>query len=369
MQQTLFQMRDLELVLTDQPAPAAVELLEETVWGTPGGANYRHLTTRDKVTNLKNGFWMTLRKGDKVFGTFAFCGRKGITGGKAYPSWYIRYFSMADFLRIKEQPSGAKKRKSRPNPVRTVVQDFLAEPEGLQYPGLQNDQSIFYAFVELTNDRSQQMCASMGFSPLRKFSTNTFTRVFPKSDPRVGEIKEAEIPQLLAETREFYKDYSFFHDDHLQAPGDYFVLRENGKILAAVKAHRATWIVSHLPGFSGKIIVNAVPYIPLLNRVFNPKKFRFLAFEGIWYANGREDLLNKLFESVLEQTGYYAALIWLDTDSPLQETLRKSCRLGLMDKLQEDVPADVIVRYHNVPEEEQKKFASNPVYISGFDAT
>ena len=79
----------------------------------------------------------------------------------------------------------------------------------------------------------------------------------------------------------------------------------------------------------GKIILNVVPMIPLLNRLFNPKKFEFLIFEGLFFKSGKEHRLHELFESLLVTEKLYSALFWMDKKCPVYNSLNKYGKLGL----------------------------------------
>lgn len=366
MEKALLELRDLRLLLRDHPDERAIALLERTVWGSEGGANYLHLGTRDKIRATPNAYWMTLEKGDQLLGNFTFVGRNAFSAGVSYPSWYIRYFSLAEHLRVKGKRETEKPMRAD-NFLRKAASRIFQDPSDLKIHGVEDDRAVFYAFVELTNARSQEMCASMGFQPLRKFNTTTFSRFYPKPHARVERTQAKDHAEVLEKTTEFYKDHSLFFSDHILMGNQHFVYRENGKIVAGVQAHPAHWVVDHLPGFTGNLIVKIAPYIPFLRRVFNPKSFRFVAFEGLFHLPGKEQFIPSLLESVLALMGHRAGLLWLDTEDPLQATLKKVGRLGVLNKLKDDLPADVIGRFHAIPDQEVLALKNKPIYISGYD--
>lgn len=366
MEKPLLEFRDLRLMLRDHPDERAVKLLERTVWGSEGGANYLHLGTGDKIRNTADAYWMTLEKGEQLLGNFAFVGRRTTAGNDEYPAWYIRYFSMAEHLRVKGKRETEKPMRMD-NFVRKAASRIFQDPADLVLRGQEDDRAAFYAFVELTNARSQEMCASMGFEPFRQFNTTAFSRFYPKPHGWVERLKPKDQPEVLEKTREFYKNHSFLFLDHLFVSDTYFVFRENGKIVAGVQAHPANWVIMNLPGFIGKMTIKIAPFIPFLRRVFNPKKFNFVAFEGLFHLPGKEKYIPSLLESALYHCGVKAGLIWMDTADPLQATLKKVGRLGVLNKLKEDLPADVIARFHGIPKETTDKWKSKPIYISGYD--
>ena len=79
--------------------------------------------------------------------------------------------------------------------------------------------------------------------------------------------------------------------------------------------------------------MNLVPHIPIINKLFNPKKFEFLAFEGIYCKKGYEDTLHELFNGLLAKNGLKSALMWFGDNSDMYEQLNSYGKLGFLNKL------------------------------------
>ena len=155
-------------------------------------------------------------------------------------------------------------------------------------------------------------------------------------------------------------DYLFMHDN-------YYVIKENNEIVAGCQFHKAHWVINKMPGFMGKIILNVVPRIPLLNKLFNPKKFLFLAFEGIFFKQGKEKRLHELFEGLLAQEKLKTALFWMGENCPWHKALIKYGRSGLINIFVKDSDVYIMASYQNMTPEEIYATENSPLYASGFD--
>ena len=127
------------------------------------------------------------------------------------------------------------------------------------------------------------------------------------------------------------------------------------------------WLIRALSGFSGTLIIKFLPHIPVLSRLFNPKDFRFAAFDGIYSQQGFEKELFVLMESVCAMLKVSTGIMWLDSESALYHRLKHAGNWGIMNKLKENIPAYVIATFKNVSEEEQERFSNCPVYVSAVD--
>lgn len=365
---SLFARGSLEVTLLDEAPQDAIELLEETVWGTPGGTLYRHLDTAERINLQQSPAFMTLRKSDRLLGILGFSRRNVRQPSGSTEAFYIRYLSMISGLHRQTQVGTTS--QTRPDGLlKKLVNRTMTHPQNLHpVEGAGPEQALYYAYVELENERSMEMCKSMGFNPVGKFSTLLFNRFFPKSHDSVERIRPEEIDDMRERIKDFYKDHALFTDGNLFYQGNYFVRREGGKIVAGLQANPCHWVMDHMPGLSGRLMLNVLPKFPLLSRVFNPSNFRFAGIEGIWYAPGYENAVFDVMESAIAQMGLYTALIWLDRKDPLDAILRGGA-LGLLQKLNSDSPADVILRSQGVPEEIWQDIPNRPLYISSFDST
>lgn len=336
--------------LMKKPDAAAVELLTATIWGT-NGPLYQHLNTPVKIEHLSGPLSFTLEKHEKTIGTCSFLERTIDIENKKYKTWYSRYFAI-------DQDSQGK-----------IFGNLLLKNIKLYFEKVTTQPTIFYAYVDQANPRSRKLLKHTGFDIIRNFETFVFSRVFPKKDERVTRIKEGEKEHVLTLLKEQYKEYSFVNFDTVFFEDNYFVLKEKGEIVAGLQANAVQWKVRYLPGVWGKIMINGLPYVPLISRLFNPKDFRFAGFEGIYCKKGYEKELFTLMESACSALNLYTGMLWMDSQSAMYDSLKNAGKWGLLNKIKDDVPAQVVVAFRNIPEKEQIVFRESPAYISACDLT
>ena len=85
----LLQMRNLSLKLGRKPPLSAIRLLEETIWGTPGGMRYQHFGTAEKIKDLVDPWFMYMEKDAETLGVLCLDHRSS----GPFETFYIRYFS------------------------------------------------------------------------------------------------------------------------------------------------------------------------------------------------------------------------------------------------------------------------------------
>ncbi|MFM8371121.1 MAG: hypothetical protein ACKOCO_01950, partial [Bacteroidota bacterium] len=149
---------------------------------------------------------------------------------------------------------------------------------------------------------SFKVVSGAGYENLGVMRTNGFSRFFPKKSASVERIAtEQQRAEVLSLLKSQYQDHALVHFNSIFLHDDYYVIRHEGEIVAGCQLHRVKWAVRSMPGVSGKLIVSLTPYVPLLNRLFNPSSFDFLGFEGIYCKPGYESRLEELFEGLLRQ--------------------------------------------------------------------
>lgn len=365
---SLFARGSLEVTLSNEAPEDAISLLEKTVWGTPGGTLYRHLDTSRRIHLQQSPAFMVLRKSERMLGILGFSRRTLQQPAGPTEAFYIRYLSMVSGLHRQTEVGSTGKTRSD-GLLKKLVDRSMAKPVNMNpVEGQGPASALYYAYVELENERSMEMCKSLKFSPVGKFSTVLFSRFFPKRHDAVDRLRPEEQEAMRARIRDFYKDHAMFTDGNLFFENNYFVRREGGRIVAGLQANPCHWVVEHMPGFTGNLIVKVLPKFPLLKRVFNPGEFRFAGIEGIWYAPGYESAVFDVMESALTYLGLYTAVLWLDRRSPVDSVIRGGS-LGLLQSLNDDSPADIIVRSEGVDDHIIEDIRSRPLYISSFDST
>jgi hypothetical protein len=122
-----------------------------------------------------------------------------------------------------------------------------------------------------------------------------------------------------------------------------------------------------MKGLMGNIIMKSVPVIPILNSLFNPKRFEFLAFEGIYVKLGYEDQLYALFEGLLAKEQLKSSMFWLGETCPIRTQLLKKGQLGLIHRFVKDSDIEIMTAFKNINASEISDMTSKPLFASAFD--
>ena len=327
----------------------AIEFLNSIAWGSDG-AVYEHKNTPEHFKYITNPYLVSITENDKIMGTAVFCNPQVTVAGKPYNYYYTRYFASSPEIR-----------------GRGVIKKLAIEVMSAIRNG-ETSKTIFVGFIERGNKSSYHVAASAGYHTIGTIKTTGFSRFFPKKSNKIQRVTtEPERQAVLSLLKSRYQHHSLVHFDYLFMHDNYYVIRENDEIVAGCQFHKAHWVVNKMPGLMGKIILNVVPRIPMLNKLFNPKKFEFLAFEGIYFKPGYEKHLHELFEGLLAKEQLKSALFWLAEKCPLYKSLVNFGRLGLINKFVAESDVYIMASYGNMTDEEIHTTENNPLYASGFD--
>ncbi|MFK8044491.1 MAG: hypothetical protein AB8B72_03280, partial [Crocinitomicaceae bacterium] len=228
---------------------------------------------------------------------------------------------------------------------------------------------IYWAIIDPENSRSLQMGERYGFESIAKVKTTAFSRIKLSARPKVTKSTVAEHDEIWKNIQSFYSGYNGLTKVHLFEHNNYYVLKNNGQIIAGIQGNQVEWKIEAMPGGFGKVLVKVMPYIPLINRIINPKKYQFLATEGLFWKNGFEHKVQELLEGVLHIHQCHSMLIWTDAkDSKINTVLQKT-KLGLLQKIKKDNRVDIVAKFNSVDEAVKQSMKNNLHYISGFDCT
>jgi len=349
--------------VAQQPDSEILDILSNNIIGTPGfGMLYQHMGVRNKLFKIPNPFFIRLNKGNKTLGVCCFCSRTSVNNGQSYHAFYIRYFSFLNSYRKNQ----LTERITRGNSILRKEIDLILAGHGLSKNT--GDKFFHYAYVDSRNMRSVRLCAEFGMEPVREYTTVIFHRMNPKANPAVVQISPGQESVVREILRNFYKSFTMFSFENLFNGRNYYVIKnENDKIVAGVSVNPEHWKIHSMPGLLGNILINTLSRLPYLHRVLD-KNYQFLTLEGIYYSPGYENCLETLFETLLARYNRHSAIVCVDPDSHLYQTL-SSLKLGIVAKLNKEVRGNVICRFINFSEEEKQVFRSQPAYISGIDVT
>jgi len=326
-----------------------ISLFEQTNWGS-AGAVYERKNSSELVGLLKDPYLFAVQRGEEIVGTAVFCHTTPLVVGTAYNCYIIRYFAASDTIRDKKLMKyyGGK------------VMEVVREEE--------KEKTIYVGCVEKGNIRSYKVVESAGYEPLGLLKVSAFSRFFPQAQPTIERIKSgSQRSEVLELLRTFYSTHVLVHFDYLFLKDNYYVIREQGEIVAGCQFHRVHWAINRMPGFMGKIIMNVLPNVPLINKLFNPKRFEFLAFEGLYFKPGQEEKLLQLFEGLLHQEKMNSALFWMGENCPYRKAIHQHGKLGLMQHFVKDSGVHIMTSYRNLSHDEITSLKSGPLYAAAFD--
>ena len=371
-EKTIIRHKDLEVKVTDHANEGMIEILSRAVQGSEGGLRFqlRNIPSRIAAYGDQIRFISLYRK-NKVTGTIGSCYRITGQGKLRYPSSYLRYLA---FDSVYQADISQRKKKviikaEKDDSFKKKTLDIFSKPHLLNFKEIgENEKHIMYAFVESMNERSKNLIHQLGYEYIRSFLTVAFSRFNPKPDSRVSKISSPEEKEQVKELLlDYYRDYSLFSTDHIFHGDKYYVLREDGEIVAGVNAIPSMYKVYDMPGVWGWIYMKVLPRAPFFKRLFHPEEFRHLVFHGIYCKKGREELIASLFEAVCAAEGFYTGLTWLDDRSELFEKLRTVVKMGALNRILNAKPGLVYTRFLNFTDEDKEVFYDAPAYISGFD--
>ena len=329
--------------------PRIISFFEQTNWGS-AGAVYERKNSNELVGLLKKPYLFAVQRGEEIVGTAVFCHTTPLVAGTTYNCYIIRYFAASAAIR------GKKLMKYYGGKVMEVVR------------GEEKEKTIYVGCVEKGNLRSYKVVENAGYEPLGLLKVSAFSRFFPKPQANIERLKsEHERKEVLGLLQTYYSKHVLVHFDYLFLKENYYVIRENGEIVAGCQLHRVHWAINKMPGFMGKIIMNVLPNIPLINKLFNPKRFEFLAFEGLYSKRGYEERLLQLFEGLLYQEKMNSALFWMGETCPYRAAIHQQGKLGLMQHFVKDSGVYIMTSYRNMSDTEIMSLKSGPMYGSAFD--
>ncbi|MGV3587550.1 MAG: hypothetical protein ACO1OF_11135 [Adhaeribacter sp.] len=346
--QIIYANAAIKILVDSEPTPAIVNLLKHTVYGTHG-PRYQHTRHENKINYIQNPFFFQLLKDEQVIGTYCLSQRRvKIATGEAL-GFYGRYFSI-DPQFIGQGYGSLLKKEAIGYVERTITPPFF-----------------FYSYIEESNQRSLTISKKDGYQSIGSLEAVLFSRLYPQQDAWFSRLPPDEYPKMRLLLQATYQDYTLVQPDRIFYEHNYFVLKGNDEIIAGVQANPVAWHIMHMPGLTGKIVMQVLPYVPVFNRLINLRNHQFLALEAVYVKPGHEKALLTLLESTLAHFDYTSALLMLDVNCPLRQQLKSLGNLGLMNALNKSIYTQVMVKTIGITEEIIKSHPKQPIYASAFD--
>ena len=343
----IFQNDEVKIVLEESPDNDAIELLQKSIYGT-NGPKYIHTGQEIKVPNLKNPLFFRLIKDYQTIGYYCLCKRNFTQNGQQIVGYYGRYLAVDKNYQGKQFGKLLKK----------IAVDFVEKNDKKPF--------VLYSYIEENNIKSLKISEQEGFYSLATLSTTLFTRISPKSNPCLERLKEEEKDGLIKLLEKKFEGYIFRNFENINYQNNYFVIKNNGEIVAGLQANPVRWKIVEMEGFGGAILMNLLPHLPVMKKIFNPNAYDFLAIEGVYLKEGFEHKLYPLIEGVLNHFLVYSALFQLDTNDSLNKIFAEKANLGILNAMKKDFKTHVMVKSKGI---EKLKNEGEIVYVSSFDFT
>lgn len=371
-EKTILNFQGLEVKLTDHANDGILDILSHAVQGSEGGLRFSLQNIAPRIEAYRNMIrFVSLYRKNKITGTVGACFRMTGQGPLRYPSTYIRYLAVQSTYQSDINWRRKEKAIIKPETDLTFKQktlEIFSKPHLLDLPDVfENDKHIMYAFIESMNERSKNIVSQAGYDYIRSFLTVAFSRFSPKTDSRVSKLTNEEKPKMKELLLDYYKGFSFFTPEYAFYGGRYYILKQEGEIVAGVSVIPSKYKIYDMPGIWGWVIMKILPGTPYFKRLFQPGEFRYLVFDAIYCKKGREELLADLFESACAAEGIHTGLTWLDDRSELFDKLRTGVKMGALNRMLNAKPGLVYTKFINLTDEEKEYFYDAPAYISGFD--
>jgi hypothetical protein len=362
----LFERGSIEAGVSLDPNEGIMHLLHHMTVGTKG-ARYLHKNIDERMAQLPNKYFMYLKRNKEIKGVFVSAQRLIQEDFGMANAYYIRYLAINEmFQTTKDKPV---KHGNPDGMIKRLTKGFLSKAPvelGIGYGEDESLPSFHYAFFDAENFRSTDLSRLLGMEPIGTFSTFTFTRMNPKSFSNIEKLEKVHYHSMKERLNKQYADFSIYTDQYMFSGDNYFVWKEDGEIVAGVQPNKCEWEVKHMGGLAGVFMLKLLPFIPVLNKYFNPKKFEFITLDYIYVKPGHEDKLERLFENLLKEFNVNFSLIFQDLKSPFYSVFAEM-DMGFISNFSK-VPDGKIMLTHNKTTEEQRALMANkPVFTCGID--
>lgn len=329
-------------------APAeAVALLEATVWGG-GGLRYRLLGLPEKLARLRDPCFAVLERAGRVESVMVLDRCVKRVGGREADAVHFAMAATVPDLRGEGLAGRVAAELRR-----------WCEAE-LRRPG------FAFAYVESTTEVSLRISDAIGHALERELALVLVSRLRPRPDPRVGPMAEAERAEVVARLDALHAGSEFADFDRSLRAGETLVLRDAGRIAAAITAEPIRWKLEALPGAWGALALGLLPRLPRSRRPLDPENLHAVRFAAPLVEPGREAALVGLLETALAREGAKIGLLMMDAESEALGRIRAHGRLGPLSvalKGSAKLRADFV----GLSEAEIAEIAARPALVSPAD--
>lgn len=341
----IYQEGRFRINVTSLPAPGAIELLQETCYGT-SGIRYQQTGQREKLAAIGPAIYFHLYDEDRLAGFFCLDPREIAFRGAGIDGYYGRYFAIAP----------AYQGLSLGNRLIEEVTRFIRTRSAR--PGM------IYVYVESRNTRSVNCFTKNGYRLVSHCKTFVFRRLFPRPLYRVVSAAENQLEEVRQSIADSCCGAQFLTTKRIGYRGNYFLCFDQNRFVGGLQANPVTWRFQSMPGISGRMMMHLLPLVPVANRLFQPK-YQFLAVDSVQIQEGQKTEVPAMLESVLAHTGRYSMI--LQSDTTFRRTL-DGIDAGAISGYQHGVSTGIYCLPVHLPDGEWV-FDDSECFISSFDFT
>jgi len=338
---------DLVLRCARTPAPALVDLLKRTEWGTRE-VKYRVRGIPRILGSIADPHFLTLERQGKLLGGVVGSRKTVTVAEKSYDAFFIA------MIAIEPSVAGSGYGTYLAKLARQYAHTLLKEP------------GLIYLYVESTSKASLKVHRAVGYTPVGRVEARLFTRMYPKDDARVGRPTRQELVELSSLLAEQYAGHALLDFDVSLRTGGCLVLRSSGKVAAAAQLRPMEWSLTRLRGLGGFLAMKVLPHLPVIRRGYSPDHVRFLRIGNIFVRPGHEAELERLLEALLAKCGVHVAMIFLDPRSALHNGFRARIGFGAFGGLVAET-IDVFADFKGLGQEEIARVCALPINVSPAD--
>jgi hypothetical protein len=361
--------KKLSIERRNKATSGILKLLNNTILGTPGKLRYKQTQIEQTINSFKNLEFIEIKKGNRVLGTTGIIERDISLGKNYINALYVRYLSIySPFKRGKSKLNKLPKKPKGNSKLREqITQLFSSEFE----EQLKNDSKpgVLYAYVEHDNILSKNLCKSFGFKEVRTIFTILFSRLSPSKSHSVSILSNESGNEFKDQLEKFYSDHNFVFTADIENHGIRFIYKKGNQTVAGLRAISINWKIIEIPGIKGFFMQQVLPKIPYFNRIFDPERLRFIAFDSIWYKDGFSGSITEMMEHACSELDINMGMIWLDKRSNITQQLLDSGKLGLLHRVNGIVNAELMQRSINLSKEDEIDLLSKPAFVSAVDMT
>ena len=350
----LFQNGALRIVVQKTVDPQAITLLQQSVNGT-AGVRYQLFGPETKLYHLQEPYFFYLYHQHTLIGLYSLSRRNielvadPMATNSTVEAYYGRYLAVS-------QPQSGHGYGHLIKQVALRYIDQLNQQQATPY--------LFYSYIEAKNSRSIAISRKAGFESVARLKTYMFRRYAPLKDARFHQLPAQHMAAMKVQLRAYYGNYTFRTLSGIGYQDNYFVLEENGTIIAGLQANPVRWNFKNVPGLKGWFLMSVLPRFKAGRRLFNPTPFEFIVLEGLYLRADGAALLPILLESTLAHFGLNSAMWQLDENDP-HVALLQHAKMGLLSGFEKGVTIHVMIK--PVDMAVLSPTAQTPHYVSCFD--